>query len=237
MNFTASLIATVQTRLADLGYYTGFIDGRHGPLTSAAVSAFKVAQGYVARDYPGFLTLTTLFGSAAKRKPKPEPKDDQPAWLVEARSLIGTDEVPGSGNNPVIMGWARHLDQWYPNDTTAWCGLFVAHCMGKGAPDEPQAFNRLGAREWAKFGQSVPPSYGAIGVFWRGSKAGWQGHVGFIVGADAETFHVLGGNQSDSVNVTRVSRSRLLDCRAPKGWSGDTNLRPVTTADISTNEA
>lgn len=237
MDFTSSLIATVQTRLTDLDYYAGFIDGKHGPLTSAAVSAFKVAHGYAARDNPGPLTITALFGADAKSKPKPELKEGESPWLAEARSLIGTGEVPGSGNNPVIMGWARDLDQRYPDDATAWCGLFVAHCMAKGAPEEPQAFNRLGAREWAKFGQSVSPSYGAIAVFWRGSKAGWQGHVGFIVGADADTFHVLGGNQSDSVNVTRVSRSRLLDCRAPKGWSGDADLRPVTTAALSTNEA
>ena len=111
MDFTQSLVATVQTRLADLGYYTGFIDGRFGPLTSAAVTAFKVANGYAARDYPGPLTLTALFSLDAKAKTKPAAKDGEPAWLAEARSLIGTDELPGSANNPVIMGWAKDLDQ------------------------------------------------------------------------------------------------------------------------------
>lgn len=237
MEFERQLLSTLQTRLADLGYYKGKIDGVYGPLTSYALIDFKKNNGYLARDYPGILTLSKLFSSEAVRKPQVTGTDTDPAWMVEAKSLIGTDEWAGNANNPVIMNWAKDLDQWYPADSVAWCGLFVAHCMAVGAPDEPQDFNRLGAREWTKFGEKKDPMYGAIGVFWRVSPNSWQGHVGFLVGQDSSTYHILGGNQSDSVNVTRISKNRLLEFRGPKGWEGDRNLKSVTTGDLSRNEA
>jgi len=48
-------------------------------------------------------------------------------------------------------------------------------------------------------------------VFWRGTKSGWQGHVGFYAGEDATHYHVLGGNQSDSISITRIRKTRLRD--------------------------
>jgi hypothetical protein len=56
---------------------------------------------------------------------------------------------------------------------------------------------------------------GAVLVFWRGSKSGTLGHVGFYQGEDDEAYHVLGGNQSNKVNTARVGKDRLLDARWP----------------------
>lgn len=234
--FTVELVRTQQARLAELGYYTGFLDGREGPLTSTAMASFKVDNDMVARDYPGPLTMTALWSSSAKPKPPARPNGRDPAWMTEARRLIGVKEVPGAADSPVIMKWAKDMDQWYPDDATAWCGLFVAHCMRIGAPDVPQDFNRLGAREWLKYGAECNPGYGAIAVFSRPGPS-WAGHVGFIVGEDAGTWHILGGNQSDMVNVTRVSKSRALGYRCPPGFTPNPNLKPVTTGDLSVNEA
>ena len=234
--FTTDLIRTLQERLADLGYYTGKLDGVPGPLTSAAVSAYKAANGMAARDYPGPVTMTALWSPDAKPKAPVTAIGRDPAWMVEAKRLIGTREVAGAGDSPIIMKWAKDMDQWYPDDATPWCGLFVAHCMRIGAPGVPQVFNRLGAREWLKFGEDCAPGYGAIAVFSRPGSS-WAGHVGFIVGADADTWHILGGNQSDMVNVTRVSKSRALGYRCPPHFTPDTKLNPVTTGDLSVNEA
>ena len=41
------------------------------------------------------------------------------------------------------------------------------------------------------------------------------GHVGFAIGQDVAHFFVLGGNQSDAVTITRVTKSRLLGARWP----------------------
>jgi surface antigen len=55
-------------------------------------------------------------------------------------------------------------------------------------------------------------------VFWRGSRDGWQGHVGFISGVNSDgSLQVLGGNQGNSVNITRFDRSRVLAYRWPAG--------------------
>ncbi len=52
-------------------------------------------------------------------------------------------------------------------------------------------------------------------VFWRGTRDGWKRHVGFYAGEDASAYHVLGGNQNDSVSLARIGKERLLDIRWP----------------------
>lgn len=221
MSFCGDLTRAIQTRLAELGWYQGFMDGQHGPLTSSAIVRFKQAHGLRARDFVGPLTLSTLFGSDARTYEPPRPKAGEPAWLAEARSWIGTREVPGPRNNPEIMRWAQDLDQWYPGDDLPWCGLFVAHCMAIGAPQEPQSFNRLGARAWRGFGQAafddtVP--LGGVAVLWRTHKTkSVNGHVFIINGQSSDAVRGIGGNQSDAVSERWFSRDRILDVRVPSG--------------------
>ncbi len=221
MTFDAELIATIQGRLADLGYYAGQIDGIPGPATENAMSRFKAAHGMRDRPFPGPLTMTALWSAAAKNAPVPQAAGNEPAWLVEARALLGTRETPGAANNPTIMGWARDLDQWYPGDDTPWCGLFVAHCMARGAPEEPQAFNRLGARQWLEYGEPCDALIGAVAIFWRTHKTkSWNGHVALLTGQSDTALRVIGGNQSDNVTETWIARDRLLGFRAPQGFKG-----------------
>jgi len=237
MTFTRDLIRTTQGRLADLGYYAGQLDGVTGSATESAMTRFKAAHGYRARSFPGELTLTALWAETAKRAPLPEAFGHDPAWLSEARALLGTREVPGAANNPAIMGWARDLDQWYPGDDVPWCGLFVAHCMARGAPQEPQAFNRLGARAWLEYGKACEAVTGAIAVFWRTHPTkSWNGHVAILTGQSDSALRVIGGNQSDNVTETWIARDRLLGFRAPAGFTGN----PAPTARqgvLSINEA
>lgn len=65
------------------------------------------------------------------------------------------------------------------------------------------------------------------------------GHVAFYVGEDATHYHVLGGNQSDSVNVMRIAKDRCIARRWPRGVA--VTGRPVWLdakgAPVSTNEA
>jgi uncharacterized protein (TIGR02594 family) len=235
------LVEALQNRLRELGYYTGKIDGDAGPLTKLAVSDFKRASGLNPRVFVGPITLTRLFSSSAERRPlqPATPASAAMPWMVEARRLLGTKEYAGSANNPVIMDWADNLDQWYPGDDVPWCGLFVAHCMAYGAPLDPQDFNRLGARNWSEFGRVCDPREGAVLTFWRGSKSGWQGHVGFYVGEDATAYRVLGGNQSNAVTITRISKDRFLEARWPKSFalSGQPIHFENTDTPLSTNEA
>jgi uncharacterized protein (TIGR02594 family) len=141
----------------------------------------------------------------------------EPPWMHTAKGLMGTDEIAGRRNNSVIIKWAKDfggfVKSYYTKDSIPWCGLFEAHIFQ--ANDIPVTFvNPLGARNWMKFGFPTEPQYGAVMVFSR--KGG--GHVGNYVSEDSKYYHILGGNQSDTVNVTKVAKSRFLGARWPKGY-------------------
>lgn len=240
MTFTSELIYTQQARLAGLGYYTASLDGISGPATENAMAQFKAKNGFFARPYPGPLTMAALWSPEAVAAPEPAPVGDEPAWLTEARSLLGTREVPGARNNPIIMQWAIDLDQWYPGDDVPWCGLFVAHCMKRGAPSEPQGFNRLGARNWGEYGVAADegnPPLGSVCTLWRTHKTkSWNGHVFIVTGQSDTAIRGIGGNQSDNVTESWFERDRVLDVRVPTGYRGPT--APIAkTGVLSTNEA
>lgn len=227
----------VQRALRAFGYDPGPADGIRGRLTIRAVKAFQADHGLVVDGIVGPKTAAKLFrGPARGSVPGTE---QQLPWLAEARRLVGTREAPGKANNPVIMDWADNLDIHYPGDDVPWCGLFVAHCIASALPDEPLPDNPLGARQWLKLGLEHEPSEGAVLVFWRGSKAGWLGHVGFYAGEDAGAFHVLGGNQSNAVTVARIARSRLLGARWPRTAPQlpTRRIEAAATSALSKNEA
>ena len=78
-------------------------------------------------------------------------------------------------------------------------------------------------------------------------KRGRGGHVALYVGEDDTHYHLLGGNQSDSVNIVRKTRSPngpnglLAVRRAPWRQMQPPNVRKVilspTGAPVSTSEA
>lgn len=136
-------------------------------------------------------------------------REPAPKMLRHALDLYGIKETIGEADNPIILEWAKECGiKGYVKDETPWCGLFmavVAKRSGKPIPENP-----LWARNWAQWGQSSPKELGAVLVFSRNS----GGHVGLYVGEDSECYHVLGGNQSDSVCITRIRKQRLIGCRA-----------------------
>ena len=238
MSRAIELITVIQQRLNYLGYYHSSIDGEEGPATDNAISAFKRNHGLNPRPKIGPLTITAIFSEDAKKAPRFKNNNNDFPWMIEARSLVGTREVLGKNNNPIIMDWARDLDQWYPGDDLAWCGLFMAHCMKVGSPEEPRNFNILGARAWRAFGKEVPPSYGCIGVFWREHPTqSYYGHVAFILAEYDDYFVILGGNQNNSVSISKIAKNRLLVCRAPHNFIETSLPRKSLNGALSTNEA
>jgi len=78
------------------------------------------------------------------------------------------------------------------------------------------------------------PTYGAVLVFERGT----GGHVGFAVGQDASSLYVLGGNQSNAVNITPISKARALGYRWPASLPASTTPLPkMSGGTVSRNEA
>lgn len=163
---------------------------------------------------------------------------DTPKIIDEALALYGTKEVQGKGDNPEILAWAREtkLEQVYIADQIPWCGLFAAVVCRRAGWRFPEG--PLWARNWLKFGKPVKaPGLGDVLVFERGS----GGHVGFYVAEDSTAYHVLGGNQGDSVSIVRIEKSRLLGARRPE-WkiAQPESVKPyrmAATGLISGNEA
>jgi uncharacterized protein (TIGR02594 family) len=225
----------IQQALLEKGFNPGQIDGVRGRMTIRAVKAFQAANNLEVDGIVGPKTAAALFGGKPPTKSTTPVSLDLP-WYAEAWRLIGVDEDTGSGSNKMILAWAKDLGIAYGDDEIPWCGLFVAHCIGSQLPDEPLPGNPLGARNWARFGDNVAPQTGAVMVFWRKSPASGLGHVGFYAGEDATHYHILGGNQSNTVSVTRVPKDRFVESRWPKtggAATGKKNFvsdegRPVT---------
>ncbi len=230
-------ITQLQQALAARGFDPGPIDGAMGRLTAAAITAFQAANGLDPDGIAGPLTQAAL-GAA------PAPADSLQSlampWFLEAQRCIGVTEDTGPGSNPLIIGWGRRLGISYTDDEVPWCGLFAAHCIGLTMPGEALPTNPLGARAWSGFGVPCPvPQPAAVMVFWRKSPASGLGHVAFYVGEDANSYHILGGNQSNAVNVIRIARGRLVGARWPRGAPPPSGEQRIVMADgrLSVNEA
>lgn len=165
-------------------------------------------------------------------------EEQSPKILVEAVKMLGVKEIVGKQHNPVIMGWAKELkmEKIYVSDEIPWCGLAIAYACFKAGTEVVKA--PLRALSWAEYGNKVEePMLGDILTFKRDG----GGHVGIYVGEDKECYHVLGGNQGNSMSVSRIVKSRLYQARRT-AWkvAQPANVRKVfldATGVISKNEA
>src|SRR4051812_880027 len=92
-----------------------------------------------------------------------------PRLVVEGVKLLGTHEIVGQKNSPIIMGWAKELgiDNIYPNDEMAWCGLAMARVITNA--DKPlglRDYDILRAESYRKWGVHVDvPMFGDVLIF------------------------------------------------------------------------
>lgn len=166
-----------------------------------------------------------------------------PRMISEALKLYGTIEAPGKTNNPTIVAWAKEVggkvQTVYKADEIPWCGLFmavVAQRAAKAVVKDP-----LWALNWGTFGKATDtPMLGDVLVFVRKTAEGkTAGHVALYVGEDASYYHILGGNQSDKVCITRIDKKRLYAARRPNYNVQPKNVRVIklsNTGTISSNE-
>lgn len=167
----------------------------------------------------------------------------EPLWLNVARKELGTKEVPGPGDNPVIAKYWEDAgigDVAMGQDEVPWCAAFVGAMLKRGFV---QPSGKANARSYEKWGRSLAsPVLGCVVVISRPPTA-WQGHVGFYLATDraARRVQLLGGNQGDKVSIAEFSLDRLVAYRWPDGvliqphWVGP--LAPAAGATIEPSAA
>jgi len=144
----------------------------------------------------------------------------KPNYMLEAEALLGEKEVRGKLANDKIV--ELYADVGHPNivsDEVPWCAAFVGACLVR--TNKPSTGTLL-ARDYLNYGKSLgkKPKLYSIGIMRRGNSS-WEGHVGFVVDFNDTHVWLLGGNQKDSVNVTRYPRGQFLGFVVPKDEEAD----------------
>lgn len=132
--------------------------------------------------------------------------------LICALKEYNVSSIPGVGNNPRVLKYFADIGHsWVKEDDTAWCACFanwvLKQCGYEGT-------GSLLARSFLKLGQpTTTPLVGDIVVLWRISPASGYGHVGFFIKETETTVFILGGNQTERVNIQEFPKTRLLGYR------------------------
>jgi uncharacterized protein (TIGR02594 family) len=210
-------VQLAQGRLLALGYDLGpaKADGVAGRMTIAAIMKFQIDKK-VATKFPGILDAPTLAALGVSVPATPV----EPPWITHARQYLGLNEV----KDAKVLDYALGVDA----SVTAWCGAFVGMNIAAALPREPLPTNMLWALNWLKFGVALDmgkPVMGAIGA----SERNGGGHVFFIIGHDKSYFHILGGNQGNSVSIVKKLKSDVKGLRYPSTYPLPSSALPIST--------
>lgn len=165
-----------------------------------------------------------------------------PKMVTEAMKYLGLKEIPGKESNAIILGMAKELgiSNLYTNDDIAWCALFMAYiCKKCDKPIPFTGWDFLRAKSFAKWGNSVKKDDAMLGDVLVFTRRG-GGHVGLYIAETKNTFVVLGGNQSNSVSFTEISKDRLSNVRRFYAIGAPLSAKKYfvdSTGKVSTNEA
>ncbi|MEM1298726.1 MAG: peptidoglycan-binding protein [Pseudomonadota bacterium] len=236
-------IEWVQRRLLTHDFNPGVVDGIWGRNSMNALRQFQEAKGLKANGLTTAATVAALRGAPAWHLPEaPVIVPVQPG-LAEAPMPVPRPAAPEAPDVPkrdlldyfpwmalAIRKKGMHekrdnidLRKFLKSDGKTlgdparlpWCADFVETCIALSLPEAVLPVNPYLARNWQKFGHAVDPCFGSVLVFWRGKISGISGHVGFYYSEDKTHYHVLGGNQSNAVTVSKIAKRRLLSAQLP----------------------
>ena len=131
-----------------------------------------------------------------------------------AKAEVGTVEW-ANGNNPKVVAYFK--DSGNPgvmDDETAWCAAFVGAMLRRAGVKSTGALNARSYLDWGTPVDRKNALPGDVVIFKRGNSS-WQGHVAFFVKDRGALIDVLGGNQSNAVNVKGYQAAALLGIRRP----------------------
>lgn len=123
-----------------------------------------------------------------------------------------TEEAGTSVNDARIVQYSKDTKFNFSTDEVPWCSVFVNWvALQVGAQMSKSAM----ARSWLNVGTKIlTPELGDVVILQRAGSP-ISGHVGFYIGAheDGKRIYILGGNQSNQVNISAFNKSDLLGYR------------------------
>jgi uncharacterized protein (TIGR02594 family) len=195
-------------------------DGDYLTITVTAVTKFQMDHGLQPLGFIGPKTAAALdaIPESVKSIVAPLPSVLKVApWLSQMRAMNGLHEGVGNLDNPAILAWPREIANkypdlgpdvlWYTHDSIAWCGLGMGICATRGGEKPPAGL--LGAGNWANFGQHMSLSQRTPGAVFVYSRVGGH-HVTAYESEDETHYYCRGANQSDSICVTKIPKSRAV---------------------------
>lgn len=130
------------------------------------------------------------------------PEGEKPPWLTEAEKHIGIDEVE---DEELVLRFAEKAGTPIDSSNTPWCAIFTNAMLAESGIETTGTAR---ARDFADWGQECKERVGAVVVF--------RSHVGFV----PKIGEVLGGNQSDGVNVGEQKwYGKPIAFRWPEGYA------------------
>lgn len=133
-------------------------------------------------------------------------------WMKIAKNEIGVKEIIGEQHNSRIIEYHSTTLLKASNDEVPWCSSFVNWCMNQAGCKITKSAS---ARSWTKYGIKTPLTYGSIVIISRGNDPRF-GHVGFVTRFTSDRVWLLGGNQSNEVNIRSFKTDRIVDVVLPK---------------------
>jgi uncharacterized protein (TIGR02594 family) len=138
-----------------------------------------------------------------------------------ARRFVGLQEIPGPGDNPLVLAMLELDQAGAVTDEVPWCSAFVNYITWLLQLPRSRS---LSARSWLLIGRPVALDEAEAGfdvvIVKRGDgeQPGPEvleapGHVGFYAGREGNDMLILGGNQNNSVCVAKYPEQRLLGIR------------------------
>ena len=134
-----------------------------------------------------------------------------PAWLRAAYSEIGQAAIRGSYENPRITDYFRAVvnSSQLRDDSSDWASAFVEWSLNSAGIKGPKSLWPLAWKNWGR--EISQPEPGCIVIFQFPSIQ----HVAFFIEDDGDFIKVLGGDQDDSVNISRYPKSAVVAYRMP----------------------
>ena len=131
--------------------------------------------------------IKEIISGALETPPAPDmsvPRElDPDAWMNPAKELIGLDE---DVDEEKVIELSKKAGTPITSSETPWCAIFVNAILAMAGL---KTTGTMRARDFADYGLECEEKVGAIVVY--------KSHVGFV----PEIGKVLGGNQSDGVNI------------------------------------